>query len=312
MCPQCEQPDLRKQVSTFAAHASPAAAWRPAPRPVAPAAIRAAPAVAGCTDRSHALFHLRRRSPVVVADTLDHMAGLCRALGRAPEAAHWAHLSTAIRRVLDHQPRTPWSLVAPVARRAGAARPCVTPNCSSDCAAPTTTRSPTCSGDCRPARERLIRHGQHPLRHRVADEDVLLDADLERHLPTRLVDMLLPDSPEDALVPLGRAWMQAKQARKELDAAAGHARRLAHGGRPAPHRSGQPRRRAARRHRRAQRPGADGPPTPCRATCWWSPVHAPSLSPPTPSRSSSTPSRPSAVPTSLVVVHRPAVRTCAP
>jgi DNA polymerase (family X) len=67
----------------------------------------------------------------------------------------------------------------------------------------------------------LIRHGQHPLRHRVADEDLLLDADLERHLPMTLVDTLLPDSPEDALVPLGRAWMQAKQARKELAAAAG-------------------------------------------------------------------------------------------
>ena len=67
----------------------------------------------------------------------------------------------------------------------------------------------------------LIRHGQHPLRHRVADEDVLLDADLERHLPADLVDLLVPEGPEDALVPLGRAWMQAKQARKELAAAAG-------------------------------------------------------------------------------------------
>lgn len=67
----------------------------------------------------------------------------------------------------------------------------------------------------------LIRHGQHPLRHRVADEDVLLEADLERHLPADLVDLLAPEGPEDALVPLGRAWMQAKQVRRELATAAG-------------------------------------------------------------------------------------------
>ncbi|BCS33872.1 hypothetical protein TBR22_A31000 [Luteitalea sp. TBR-22] len=67
----------------------------------------------------------------------------------------------------------------------------------------------------------LIRHGQHPLRHRVADEDLLLDADLARHLPDELVDALIPPDADEGHVPLGRAWMQAKQARKELAAAAG-------------------------------------------------------------------------------------------
>ena len=148
------------------------------------------------------------------------MAGVFRALGRAPDAAHLAHLSTAIRRVLDHQPRTPWSLL----RRALEAQGLLTGRDSEllerlrradhDEIAQIYRRLPA-------GARALIRHGQHPLRHRVADEDVLLDADLERHLAADLVDTLLPDSPEDALVPLGRAWMQAKQARKELGAAAG-------------------------------------------------------------------------------------------
>ncbi len=148
------------------------------------------------------------------------MAGVFRALGRAPDAAHLAHLSTAIRRVFDHQPRTPWSLL----RRALEAQGLLTGRDSEllerlrradhDELAHIYRRLPA-------GARALIRQGQHPLRHRVADEDVLLDADLERHLTTDLVDTLLPDSPEDALVPLGRAWMQAKQARKELGAAAG-------------------------------------------------------------------------------------------
>jgi histidinol phosphatase-like PHP family hydrolase len=177
-------------------------------------------AAAGCTDREPTLFYLRRRSPVVVADTLDHMAGLARALGRGPDAAHLAHLSTAIRRVLDHQPRTPWSLV----RRGLEAQGLLGARdgellerlrrADHDEIAQLYRRLPA-------GARALIRHGQHPLRHRVADEDVLLDADLERHLTADLVDTLVPDAPEDALVPLGRAWMQAKQARKELGAAAG-------------------------------------------------------------------------------------------
>jgi DNA polymerase (family 10) len=148
------------------------------------------------------------------------MAGVYRALGRAPDAAHLAHLSTAIRRVLDHQPRTPWSLL----RRAVEAQGLLTGRDSEllerlrradhDELAQLFRRLPA-------GARALIRQGQHPLRHRVADEDVLLGADLERHLAADLVDTLLPDSPEDALVPLGRAWMQAKQARKELGAAAG-------------------------------------------------------------------------------------------
>lgn len=148
------------------------------------------------------------------------MAGLCRALGRGAEAAHWAQLSTAIRRVLDHQPRTPWSLV----RRSLDGQGLLTIRDSDllerlrradhDEVAHMQRRLPA-------GARALIRQGQHPLRHRVADEDVLLDADLERHLATDLVDVLLPDMPEDALVPLGRAWMQAKQARRELNAAAG-------------------------------------------------------------------------------------------
>jgi DNA polymerase (family X) len=148
------------------------------------------------------------------------MAGLCRALGRAPEAAHWAQLSTAIRRVLDHQPRTPWSLV----RRSLDGQGLLTIRDSDllerlrradhDEIAQMQRRLPA-------GARALIRQGQHPLRHRVADEDILLDADLERHLDTELVDALVPDTSEDALVPLGRAWMQAKQARRELTAAAG-------------------------------------------------------------------------------------------
>ncbi len=130
------------------------------------------------------------------------MAGVFRALGRASDAAHLAHLSTAIRRVLDHQPRTPWSLL----RRALEAQGLLTGRDSEllerlrradhDEIAQLYRRLPA-------GARALIRHGQHPLRHRVADEDVLLDADLERHLTTDLVDTLLPDSPEDALVPLG-------------------------------------------------------------------------------------------------------------
>ncbi|AMY10954.1 DNA polymerase/3'-5' exonuclease PolX [Luteitalea pratensis] len=155
-----------------------------------------------------------------MADTLDHMAGLCRALGRAPEAAHWAHLSTSIRRVLDHQPRTPWSLL----RRSLDAQGLLALRDSEllervrradhDEIAHMQRRLPA-------GARALIRHGQHPLRHRVADEDVLLEADLERHLPADLVDLLAPEGPEDALVPLGRAWMQAKQVRRELATAAG-------------------------------------------------------------------------------------------
>ena len=145
----------------------------------------------------------------------------------------------------------------------------------------------------------LIRHGQHPLRHRVADEDLLLDADLERHLPRSLVDTLLPDSPEDALVPLGRAWMQAKQARKELAAAAGmpDAWHMV-GGLQRPIRSALTLR--CWLSRPSQRPGADVPLTPCHATCWWWPVQTPSPWPPTPNQSSCTPITPDAAPTSLV------------
>ncbi len=148
------------------------------------------------------------------------MAGLCRALGRAPEAAHLAQLSTSIRRVLDHQPRTPWSLV----RRSLDGQGLISVRDSElldrlrradhDEIAAMQRRLPA-------GARALIRHAQHPLRHRVADEDLLLDADLERHLPLDLVDLLVPDGAEDALVPLGRAWMQAKQARRELGNAAG-------------------------------------------------------------------------------------------
>ncbi|MCC6163406.1 MAG: PHP domain-containing protein [Acidobacteria bacterium] len=166
------------------------------------------------------LFYLRRRSPLVVADTLDHMAGLARAVGRASEALHLAQVSTSIRRVLDHQPRTPWSLV----RRALEGQGFITARdvelldrlrrADHDEVAHFLRRLPA-------GGRALIRDGQHPLRHRIADEDLLLDADLERLLPPDLVDTLVPDSPDDALVPLGRAWMQAKQARRELSAAAG-------------------------------------------------------------------------------------------
>ncbi len=148
------------------------------------------------------------------------MAGLSRALGRAPDAAHWAHLSTSIRRVLEHQPRTPWSVL----RRALDSQGLLTVR---DAELLDRLRRADHDEIARlhrrlPAGARaLIRQGQHPLRHRVADQGVLLDADLERHLSADLVDALLPYTPEDALVPLGRAWMQAKQARRELSAVAG-------------------------------------------------------------------------------------------
>ena len=148
------------------------------------------------------------------------MAGLARALGRASDAAHLAHVSTAIRRVLDHSPRTPWSLVRRGLESQGLlhARDAELlerlRRADHDEIAQLYRRLPA-------GARALIRQGQHPLRHRVADEDLLLDADLERLLPVDLVDSLLPETPEDALVPLGRAWMQAKQARKELAAAAG-------------------------------------------------------------------------------------------
>lgn len=148
------------------------------------------------------------------------MAGLARALGRASDAAHLAHLSTTIRRVLDHSPRTPWSLVRRGLEGQGLLQARDTDllerlrRADHDEIAQLYRRLPA-------GARALIRQGQHPLRHRVADEDLLLEADLERLLPTDLVDSLLPDAHEDALVPLGRAWMQAKQARKELGAAAG-------------------------------------------------------------------------------------------
>lgn len=166
------------------------------------------------------LFYLRRRSPVAVADTLDHMAGLSRALGRTADASHWAHLSTAIRRVLDHAPRTPWGVL----RRALESQGMLSAHdgdllerlrrADHDEIARMHRRLPA-------GARALIRSGQQALRHRLADEDVLLDGDLERHLPADVVDTLLPSHPEDALVPLGRAWMQAKQARKELTSLAG-------------------------------------------------------------------------------------------
>ena len=117
----------------------------------------------------------------------------------------------------------------------------------------------------------LIRHGQHPLRHRVADEDVLLDADLERHLPADLVDPLVPEAPEDALVPLGRAWMQAKQARKELAAAAGtpDAWHMVGGLRRTDPVSPDVALLAVTGEPAAW---ADARLTACRVTCWWSPA----------------------------------------
>ena len=152
---------------------------------------------------------------------LDHMAGLSRALGRASDAGHLAHLSTAIRRVLEQQPRTPWSLVRRVLDTQGLGHGRDAEllerlrRTDHDEIALLQRRLP---GGARA----LIRHAQHPLRHRLADEDLLLEEDLERHLPETLVDEMLPPAASDqAEVPLGRAWMQAHQARRELSAAAG-------------------------------------------------------------------------------------------
>ena len=148
------------------------------------------------------------------------MAGLSRALGRTSDASHLARVSTAIRRIADHQSRTPWSLL----RRALDTQGLLTPRdlellerlrrIDHDEIALLHRRLPA-------GARALIRQGQHPLRHRVADEDLLLDADLARHLPDDLLDSLLPPDADIGHVPLGRAWMQAKQARKELAAAAG-------------------------------------------------------------------------------------------
>lgn len=196
------------------------APWPALPLRVDRAATRAAPAVAACTDREAALFR-RRRSPLIIADTLDHLAGLSRAIGLGAEAAHLAQLSTAIRRVLDQQPRTPWSLIRRSLDAQGLGK-------GRDADLLERLRRTDHDEVARlqrrlPAGARaLLRHGQHPLRHRLADEDLLLDIDADRHLPDDLVDALFPTAPaEDALVALGRAWMQAKQARRDLSHAVG-------------------------------------------------------------------------------------------
>jgi DNA polymerase (family 10) len=132
-------------------------------------------------------------------------------------------LSTALRRVLETQPRTPWSLVRRALDAQGLGR-------GRDAELLDRLRRTDHDevGDLQrrlPAAARaLIRQGEHPLRHHLADEDVLLDADLDRHLTDDLVDALLPLTglnDEQQLVPLGRAWMQAQQARRELAQAAG-------------------------------------------------------------------------------------------
>ena len=197
----------------------------PSPRqaPVARAAIPAVPAVAERTEPGAVLFQLRRRSPVVVADTLDHLAGLARTRGHGRDALHLAQLSTAIRRVLEPQPRISWSLVrrALDAQGLGQGRDADLlerlRRTDHDEVVDLQRRLPAGS-------RALLRHGAHPLRHRLADEDVLLDSDLDRLLDDDLVDALTTLTADDdahRLVPLGRAWMQAHQARRELAQAAG-------------------------------------------------------------------------------------------
>ncbi|HTV01624.1 MAG TPA: PHP domain-containing protein, partial [Luteitalea sp.] len=186
-------------------------------------AIPAVPAVAGLTEPGAVLFHLRRRSPVVVADTLDHLAGLARTRGHGRDALHLAQLSTAIRRVLEPQPRTSWSVVRRSLDEQGLGQGRDADllerlrRTDHDEVADLQRRLPAGS-------RALLRHGDHPLRHRLAEEDLLLDSDLDRLLDDELVDTLAQlTAPEGEfhLVPLGRAWMQAKQARRELAAAAG-------------------------------------------------------------------------------------------
>ena len=149
------------------------------------------------------------------------MAGLSRALGHGAEAAHLAQLSTAIRRVLDLHPRPPWSFVRRTldAQGFGQGRDGELLDrlrrTDHDEIALLQRRLPS-------GARALLRHGQHPLRHRVADEDLLLDVDLDRHLAVALADDILPVDDEDIpAVPLGRAWMQAHQTRRELTTIAG-------------------------------------------------------------------------------------------
>ena len=134
-----------------------------------------------------------------------------------------AQLSTAIRRVLEPQPRTSWNLVRRTldAQGLGQGRDAELlerlRRTDHDEVATLQRRLPA-------GARALLRHGDHPLRHRLADEDVLLDGDLDRHLDDALVDALAQlTAPDDDLhlVPLGRAWMQAHQARRELAHAAG-------------------------------------------------------------------------------------------
>lgn len=125
-------------------------------------------------------------------------------------------MATAIRRVLDQQPRTPWSLIRRSldAQGLGLGRDADLlerlRRTDHDEVALMQRRLPA-------GARALLRHGQHPLRHRLADEDVLLDIDVDRYLDEALIDVLFPQGEAgDGLVALGRAWMQAKQARREL------------------------------------------------------------------------------------------------
>ncbi len=149
------------------------------------------------------------------------MAGLSRAVGKTAEADHLAQLSTAIRRVLEQQPRTPWSFVRRMLETQGHGHGRDGElldrlrHTEHDEIAMRHRRLP-------PGARALISHGRHPLRHRIADEDLLLDADLDRAIPARLVAEILPiDTDSPPAVPLGRAWMQARQVRSEITATVG-------------------------------------------------------------------------------------------
>ncbi len=144
--------------------------------------------------------------------------------GRLTDARQLEVLALAIRRVLEQRSRAPWSdvrgalqeqdlLSGPAADLLDRLR-----HLDHDEVAAVRRRLP--SG----ARTLLLAPADDPLRDRLADEDLMLDADLDRVVDQAgwgPLPVTSPDAIVEGVVPLGRAWMQASQVKAELTAAAG-------------------------------------------------------------------------------------------